>query len=444
MCVEGCFLLTSLFFLLNHCSHPATALAAVKGGKVSDSNNYAKLVAETNDLRDEKPAVYWRTVQAELQKTDPKAAAKLGEIVNEADDSLLAAINANPATIDSDPVSVENLPGKLRAKVTEFAQLLSPEAEEPGAKSEIDAAASETSSLLISTGKNLLKNSSIGGLFRSLSTVRGILNNGFLTLRSARDLVRPALSLLGILPSSRLIAGGKVVSRILERILFGQFQRRASNVGSRGVHLLLSQMMIAAEGKGTRFHLVGHSLGAHVVTSAAIGCPPGSLLPHKLHSLTMLQPAVPVPHYEKGGPYRPLSSQLLPVAGPVIATTSQSDMALYNMEIFDGEVVGRQGFHGLGSESDTVVLQNNVVTPLGFKKGVFYTVKGDAVINATSSVAFVDLDGSHGDLLDPPLQMRIWEAMNVTGVNDAELAIIPKSALPVDYWADDFTIRRNT
>lgn len=419
-------------------SHPLTALAALKGGKIADSKNYAALVQQANDLRDERPADYWATVQSELENTDPKAAAKLGEIIEEASDDVLA-------TIDEDLQSLDVLPPKLRAKCSEFAELLSPEAEEPGAKSEIDALGSEASALLVEAGKDLLENSSLGGLLRPLSVVRGIFDQGFLTLRSIRDLARPVLSLFGIFPSARLISGGKVVSRVLERIVFGQFQRRASNVGSRGMHVLLSQMMHASEGNGTRFHLVGHSLGAHAVTSAAIGrAPSGSLLPHKIHSVIMLQAAVPVTYYHMGGPYRPVSSQLLPVAGPVIATTSQTDMALYNMEVFEGEVVGRQGFSGLGADSDEVVLQDSVSSALGFQKKTFYTVKADAVVNERSGIAFVDLDGSHSDMLDAPLQARIWEAMNVGNITSADLTVKSEADLPPGYWGEDFAVRRNS
>jgi hypothetical protein len=110
------------------------------------------------------------------------------------------------------------------------------------------------------------------------------------TVQVVCETVRSIAAALGISLPGRLFAGARLLSDALERVVFGQFQRRASEAGSRGVHLLLAKMMDAMpEGCETRFHLVGHSLGCHVVTAAAIGRAPGSLLLRKLQSLVLLQ-----------------------------------------------------------------------------------------------------------------------------------------------------------
>lgn len=374
--------------------------------------DYPARFAEAEAQREERPDELIAVVEEELRKTDPKAAAKIGEV--------------RAGLKDSDGVIDEG-------KVAEVDKLLD-ETDDSG--SELDGALAGAEGAVVAKKEE----KKTGGFFSFLKT-----DEIKLTLRSFtsnRDKIYALAALFGIpLPGKSLFASRMLLQR-LERLLFGQFQRRAAEVGSRGVHVLLSEMMKAVpEGESTRFHLVGHSLGCHVVTAAAIGRGPvGSLLPRKVNSMTLLQAAVPCVNYEDGGPYRPLSSTLNPVAGPVIATTSQSDMALYNMEIIYPDVLGREGFRGVPRKEERTLL-NKCDQELGFEKGKFYTVEADAVINATSGLLYVDLDGAHGDLLDVELQARVWEAID-TDVTDEDLRIPKKDELPPNYWEKDRTVRR--
>jgi pimeloyl-ACP methyl ester carboxylesterase len=283
-------------------------------------------------------------------------------------------------------------------------------------------------------------------VLRPVGDVLDAARYGSITLRtliSLGDIARPVAAALGVPLPGRTLAGARAVSRVLERVLLGQFQRRASDAGSRAVHLLVARMMGALpDGSATRFHLVGHSLGCHVVTSAAIGRAPGSLLPRKIHSLTLLQAAVPLEYYERGGPYRPLSAVLRPVAGPVVATTSRTDFALANMEEFHGPLLGRAGFKGLAAPHEHRELRADVGAALGFEKGTFYTVEADAVINSRTKLLLFDLDGAHGDLLDEELLARVWEAAD-TDVAPADLEMTPARDLPPGYWDVDRTVRRD-
>lgn len=270
------------------------------------------------------------------------------------------------------------------------------------------------------------------------------------------------------LPASLLVVPVTVLALlVLNNSFFERFKQHAAKAGSHGVHVLLEKMMTAADGSSTRFHLVGHSLGCHVVTSAAIG-PEIELpkkLPKKLHSVTFLQGAVFCVKYEKKGPYYHLSNVPKPVAGPVIATTSKKDGALRAMELAewlllrlrlsftdaDTDTLGRHGFRKLAlgadgkSQLETRTLQNDKTAKLDFKAGTFYTLNADAVIKDASSNSHdvredisskpqissegadeVSPDmqtlgsagGAHGDLFDEELQARVWEAIDTVVQTD--------------------------
>jgi hypothetical protein len=86
-------------------------------------------------------------------------------------------------------------------------------------------------------------------------------------------------------------------------------------------------------------------------------------------------------------------------------------------------------------------LENDISWKLGFRNGVFHTVIADAVIDATSGLLFIDLDGAHGDLLDVELQARVWEAID-TEVDPEDLRMPTKDELPPGYWEVDRSVRR--
>lgn len=158
---------------------------------------------------------------------------------------------------------------------------------------------------------------------------------------------------------------------------------------------------------------VTDSLGCHVASNAALGSKGNCQLPRKLNSLILLQGAVGQLEYELHGAYYSLSLGLQPVAGPVIATTSCNDLALENMEMFYGPVLGRQGFGQIGHSCDYRILHRNFQDPLTLDKNMFYTVQADAVINECTKFLDIDLDGAHGDLYDPELAHVIWQAAAV-------------------------------
>jgi hypothetical protein len=308
----------TLYIAVSWPSHPATAAAFLPfskfHGRKADKDHYERVLKETNDLRAKKPAAYWSVVRSELELTDKQAASTLGEIV-----SILEA-PAKDSPLAQAPVGTTNLsdlPDSVVQKVIDFAGHLDPEAEQPGTIALIDSDTSKT------TREKLLGQSANRGIVESTpaSPPWGMQKIG--------KWIGSLLFLVGLMPSPQVVASAKTVTDTLEFILFDQFQRRASVCGQRGVNNLITRLMEASEKHGTRFHAISHSMGGHVVCSAVIGFP-DSPLPRMVHSLSLLQAAIPSNSFAPNEPYHVLHDGSKRVSGPIIASTSQFDMALDN------------------------------------------------------------------------------------------------------------------
>jgi pimeloyl-ACP methyl ester carboxylesterase len=206
-----------------------------------------------------------------------------------------------------------------------------------------------------------------------------------------------------------------MLSRLLEHVFFETFERRAAVVGANGVSQLIWELMSESADHCTKVHLVGHSLGCHVMSSAAArGSPsagdPNWVFPRKIHSMSLLQGAVPMTAYAKPGAYRVLTEGYPIVAGPVIATTSRSDLALQTYALFKGKPLGRDGFPDLGAKGSVVDLPAGLTQKLGFQNGRFYTLDADPVISIESLKNGLDVVGAHCDIFDKEIQQCIWEA----------------------------------
>jgi pimeloyl-ACP methyl ester carboxylesterase len=114
-------------------------------------------------------------------------------------------------------------------------------------------------------------------------------------------------------------------------LTFWRMKRRARDVGAGGVAALLASLQDAAP--DARFHLMGHSFGCIVVSSAVAGPGPGGRRP--IASLALVQgamslwsfcSAIPSSPGRAGFFHRVLADGL--VAGPVVVTTSVHDRAL--------------------------------------------------------------------------------------------------------------------
>lgn len=107
---------------------------------------------------------------------------------------------------------------------------------------------------------------------------------------------------------------------VLNLTTYYEMKRRAGQVGTRGVALLLDRISSAVE----RIHLIGHSFGARLVTAAA-----ANSAAHGIASLSLLQAAFSHFGFSKarGGFFRSLVAQKR-VRGPILITHSKNDMAV--------------------------------------------------------------------------------------------------------------------
>lgn len=111
-----------------------------------------------------------------------------------------------------------------------------------------------------------------------------------------------------------------------------QMKDRAGRVGTRGVSVLLRNMLAATQANGAKVHVFGHSFGAKVMLSAI--CAPQAL-PQEPASLLLLQPAIShlcfatnVPGRGGEGGYR---AALDRVQSPIFSTFSSMDFPLHKI-----------------------------------------------------------------------------------------------------------------
>lgn len=208
----------------------------------------------------------------------------------------------------------------------------------------------------------------------------------------------------------------------LSDVVFAAFQRRAAHLGRTAVHPLLHKLMNASGGRAStgavKFHAIGHSLGCHMVCGAALGPKDRSAsagLPARLHSLSLLQAAVPTRALRPGGAYRRVveGGGQCPIAGPVVLTHSASDKALSSYALMYGPPLG-----AVGACADLApaiaarrVKMENATQSYGLAPGHLLSVEADEFVNAPPPGTKIDVAGSHMDITDDPVSHLVWEAV---------------------------------
>lgn len=208
-----------------------------------------------------------------------------------------------------------------------------------------------------------------------------------------------ALGLLAFLGGGPMNAA----RNLLNLTTYYQMKARSGQVGTAGLHPLLRE--VGAACPGLRIHLAGHSFGARLVTSAALG--PEGAPPLGVHSLTLLQAAFS--HYGFAGQYdgggepgffrRVVSERR--VGGPTLVSSSAHDLAVglaYPVASFlAGEVAQALGgpddrFGGLGRNGaqKTDEARNGRLHPAGepyaFEPCGLYNLDGTAFIGGHSDI----------------------------------------------------------
>lgn len=219
--------------------------------------------------------------------------------------------------------------------------------------------------------------------------------------------------------------GGGLVSgpmNMLVQLSFWEMKKRARTVGEAGVHRFLKQML---ETNGTtRVHLMGHSLGSIVVSSAVGGPNASGSLPRPIHSLALVQGAVSLwaysPKIELANNQPGYFSRLLRgqnIAGPVITTQSTEDTAVGRYYVWGANIdrsvsfapaklprfggVGTYGIQGRGAAQEFTVSGSTMLP-----SGKVYEMKPGRVYNLNGS----EFIPEHNAISGPEVAQALWSA----------------------------------
>jgi hypothetical protein len=191
-------------------------------------------------------------------------------------------------------------------------------------------------------------------------------------------------------------------ANLLNLTTYYQMKERSGVVGSTGVNQVLRS--IRAQYPKIKLHLIGHSFGGRLVTSAAAG--PEDQPPVKVDTLTLIQAAFS--HYgfserydgTNNGFFRRVVTGKL-VSGPTLITCTQNDMAVgkgYPLaSLLAGQVaadlgdkndkyggIGRNGAQKTPEALDGTLL--DVGKAYQFKAGKLHNLNADAIIKGHSDI----------------------------------------------------------
>lgn len=184
--------------------------------------------------------------------------------------------------------------------------------------------------------------------------------------------------------------------------LFERILHRSKEVGQRGVHDLFRKLQeVAAHveagpnrrpGTPIHFHAFGHSLGCNVVAAAVEGRDDGPGLAHPIHSLVLVQGAMPADCFTPTGIY---PTALRSVAGVTLITKSATDSALRWYTIHNGPAIGLDGVddgsRGRNQERPKqVVLRNDA--PLSMEDRTAYCPGQVISVEATAVMSHRHMD----------------------------------------------------
>lgn len=223
--------------------------------------------------------------------------------------------------------------------------------------------------------------------------------------------------------------GGGVRDALLSPLVqlsFWKMKKRAKCIGESGGFSLLSALMAMTKDRDVRFHVMGHSFGC-IAASAAVCGPASARLPRRVHSLVLVQGALSLwsccdslpDSPTKAGYFRRLAAGDV-VAGPVVTTRSEHDMAVGSLYPLAAGVarqvdfapgsfpkyggVGTFGLRGSGLDIEDLDAQDANFA-YSFRPGRIYNVNCSRVIREGGPPA-----GAHSDIARPEVGHLVWAA----------------------------------
>ena len=200
-----------------------------------------------------------------------------------------------------------------------------------------------------------------------------------------------------------LFTGIKSAARnLLNFTTYYQMKERAGIVGRAGVNGLIRK--IQARASGLKLHLIGHSFGGRLVTSAAFG--PDNEPPIKVNTMTLLQAAFSHNGFAQrfdgshDGFFRKVVTDGR-VSGPTLISCSKNDKAV-GVAYPLASLIAGQNASGLGDKNDpfggigrngaqkTPEASDGLLGPVGgaysFQNGKLHNLNGDALIMGHSDI----------------------------------------------------------
>ena len=239
------------------------------------------------------------------------------------------------------------------------------------------------------------------------------------------------------------LRGGLMSLAPLHALSFWLMKRRAGQVGERLGRERLAPAFAALGDRAPRVHLVGHSFGAKLATSAVLG----GLRPHSLVLLlaafSAFAFAEEVPGTKRPGFYRRVLTERM-VAGPIVALRSAHDHALKTLypAVTWGQQVDRAALNprrlarvrevvacsAMGAvgalDAGAVELDLLVAQKIGIPGGVV-TIDGSRVVAAQEW-----LIGAHRDIYHPEIATLVLLAAGLLGGSPAGARPRPVSHFP--------------
>ncbi|WP_426191449.1 hypothetical protein [Massilia sp. DWR3-1-1] len=214
---------------------------------------------------------------------------------------------------------------------------------------------------------------------------------------------------------------GQVLLAPLRQLTFWTMKKRARTVGENGLHSLL--LKIGQTCPAVRVHLIGHSFGCIVMSSAIQAGGAAPRLPRAVDSCVLLQGATSLWAFsarnqyqgDVAGYFNPVIAGRL-VSGPLVTTRSTFDYALGKIYPWAAGLAGQISFgppqygaigiHGICGIDDAVELpMKDAAAPYQLQPGRVYNVDGSAYICQIDGVS-----GAHSDIGGPEVAHLIWQA----------------------------------
>lgn len=209
----------------------------------------------------------------------------------------------------------------------------------------------------------------------------------------------------------------------LRQLTFWTMKKRAKEVGEKGLHPLLQKMQAAAP--SLRIHLMGHSFGCIVVSSALAGVKEAAPLARPVASCVLVQGATSLWAFAASNPFQEGAgyfSQILSkksVRGPLVSTRSSFDYALGRIYPWAAGIANQVAFEP-GEEPQFGAIGIHGLCGLPQASGLPMKAAGEAYQLAPGGVYNVDgskfiskldgMSGAHSDIGGPEVAHLIWQA----------------------------------